>query len=84
MKARYEVIEREMKEQPKREIFRLLKVDKSSFYRWAKERSNGQEKDVIKEQIDNIFWRHGRRYGSRRIYYELRDEGFSAGRHRIR
>lgn len=48
------------------------------------QRRTGKEKDVIKEQISEVFWRHGRKYGSRRIYYELLDEGFAAGRHKIR
>jgi transposase InsO family protein len=31
-----------------------------------------------------VFWRHSRRYGSRRIHAELHSEGFSIGRHQIR
>jgi len=73
-----------MKGFPRTEVFRQLKVDKSSFYRWAKERQPGKEKDMLEEKIDEVFWRHGRKYGSRRIYFELLDEGYSAGRHRIR
>ena len=95
MKARYEVIGKVMQEFPKREVFKVLKVDKSSFYRWAKlswsktdaslkERQLRKEKDMIEEKIGEVFWRHGRRYGSRRIYFELLDEGCRAGRHRIR
>lgn len=73
-----------MKEFPKREVFRVLSVDKSSFYRWAKERQLRKEKDMLEDRIDKVFWRHGRKYGSRRIYHEMLDEGFSVGRHRIR
>jgi transposase InsO family protein len=84
VKARYEVIESGMREFPRAEVFRALKVDDSSFYRWAKQRQELEEKDMVKEQIERIFWRHGRKYGSRRIWFDLRDEGISAGRHRIR
>ena len=84
MKARYEVIENGMKGFPRTEVLRHLKVDKSSFYRWAKEQSRGREKDMVEEKITEVFWRHGRKYGSRRIYFELLDEGYPAGRHRIR
>lgn len=84
-----------MEEFPRREVFRLLKVDKSSFYRWAKlswsktdallkGRRLRKEKDMLEEKIEEVFWRHGRKYGSRRIYFELQDEGYPAGRHRIR
>ena len=76
-----------MREYPKSEVFRQLKVDRSSFYRWLKEgRSGGQgkEKDMIEEKIKEVFRRHSRRYGSRRICFELCDEGIEIGRHRIR
>ena len=73
-----------MKAYPRAEVFRHLRVDKSSYYRWIKGRQPGKEKDMLDEKIDKVFWRHGRKYGSRRIYFELRDEGFAAGRHRIR
>lgn len=73
-----------MSEFPKRDIFRLLKVDKSSYYRWQAGRLGCSVPTVLEERIDEVFWRHGRRYGSRRIYFELRDEGFAAGRHQIR
>ena len=84
MKRRYEVIENGMKEFPKREVFTLLKVDKSSFYRWQALRLGCTGPTVLEERIDEVFWRHGRKYGSRRIYFELRDEGLSIGRHQIR
>jgi len=70
-----------MKEFPKREVFKLLRVDKSSFYRWSKERKSD---DALAGKIGEVFWRHSRRYGSRRIHAELQAEGFSIGRHRIR
>ena len=73
-----------MKEFPKKEMFDLLRVDKSSYYRWQRERLGCEGATVLEERIDEVFWRHGRRYGSRRIYFELRDEGLSTGRHQIR
>ncbi len=73
-----------MKGSPKTEVFRQLKVDRSSYYRWRKERPGRDEADEVEQRIDEVFWRHGRKYGSRRIYFELRDEGYSISRHRIR
>lgn len=70
-----------MKEFPKREVFKLLRVDKSSFYRRCKERKSD---DALAGKIGEVFWQHSRRYGSRRIHAELKAEGFSIGRHRIR
>jgi len=34
--------------------------------------------------VAEVFWRHSRRYGSRRITAELKAEGIVIGRHRIR
>ena len=84
MKARYEVIESGMKDVSKSEVFRLLKVDRSSYYRWRTERPGKAGAAMLDEKIGEVFWLHGRKYGSRRIYHELRDEGLFAGRHRIR
>ena len=72
-----------MQEYPKREVFRLLKVDRSSYYRWSKERRR-QAVDPVGERVGEVFWRHSRRYGSRRIHAELLAEGFLISRHRIR
>jgi putative transposase len=78
------VIDNEMKEFPKKEVFKVLKVDKSSYYRWQSGRLRREVETELEKRIDEVFWRHGRKYGSRRIYFELRDEGFAVGRHRIR
>jgi transposase InsO family protein len=73
-----------MREFPKKEMFELLRVDKSSYYRWQAGQLGREGATVLEERIDEVFWRHGRKYGSRRIYFELLDEGYPAGRHRIR
>ena len=70
-----------MKEFPKKEVFRLLRVDKSSFYRRQRLK---KDEDALALSVGQIFWRHSRRYGSRRIHAEMRAEGVSIGRHRIR
>lgn len=38
----------------------------------------------LQESVREIFYRHSRRYGSRRIEAELKSEGVEIGRHRIR
>lgn len=72
-----------MKEFPKKEVFKLLQVDKSSYYRRQKERLEKGE-DALALSVCQVFWRHSRRYGSRRIHAELRAEGWQIGRGRIR
>ncbi|MGH9897362.1 MAG: IS3 family transposase, partial [Pyrinomonadaceae bacterium] len=78
------MIESEMKGVAKAEVFKLLEVDRSSFYRWSKERLKKDGESDLEKRIGEVFWRHGRKYGSRRIHAELADEGLLVGRHRIR
>jgi transposase InsO family protein len=59
-------------------------VSRSSLYR-----SLNKDEDEPKEKRDGeivreVFWRHSRRYGSRRIHADLKAEGKCVGRHRIR
>ena len=37
----------------------------------------------LEQAVLNAFWRHKRRYGSRRLVSEIREEGYVAGRKRI-
>jgi putative transposase len=80
----YECIESKMSEFPKTEVLRLLKADKSSFYRWQGQTVKVEHRMGMEEKIGEVFWRHSRRYGSRRIQAELIAEGFSIGRQKIR
>jgi putative transposase len=61
-------------------LCRLLEVSRSGYYAW-KERPECQDRRA--PQVEDVFWRHSRRYGSRRITAELRDD-FAIGRHRVR
>jgi transposase InsO family protein len=73
-----------MSEFPRKEVFKVLKADDSSYYRWREERLKKKADDALSEKIDEVFWLHSRRYGSRRIWFEMRDEGIEVGRHRVR
>lgn len=83
MRRRYKLIVEEMKEFPKIEIFKLLKVEKSSFYRWRRQKTRRAD-DALSRKVVEVFWLHSRRYGSRRIAAELAAQGFSVGRHQVR
>lgn len=69
---------------PVQAICSVLSVDKSSYYRSLKLRGSAGEKDAVAAAVAKVFWRHSRRYGSRRIDAELQSEGVSIGRHQIR
>jgi putative transposase len=76
----YRFIAHEASTYPTAILCRQLGVSRSGYYAW-KERPESQ--DQLAPQVAEVFWRHSRRYGSRRITAELRDD-VVIGRHRVR
>jgi len=76
----YRFIANEATAYPTAILCRLLGVSRSGYYAW-KERPERQ--DQLALQVEEVFWQHSRRYGSRRITAELRDDAV-IGRHRVR
>src|SRR5690349_12178786 len=46
--------------------------------------ANDAPVEPLAKAVKEIFWRHRRRYGSRRIHAELKAEGKTIGRHKVR
>ena len=76
-----------------RELCTLVKVRPVSYYRFKKRTDDDEKREnevsepqerVAAELVREVFWRHSRRYGSRRIHAELRAEGEKVGRHKVR
>lgn len=65
------------------ELCGTLGVGRSSYYAWAAGHTHQQDRE-LSEQVKAVFWRHSRRYGSRRIKEELAAEGLAVGRDRVR
>jgi len=59
----------------------VLGVSRSSYYAWA---GRAEVADDLAPHVAEIFRRHSRRYGSRRVTAELRAEGQRVGRRRVR
>ncbi|MGH9935543.1 MAG: IS3 family transposase, partial [Blastocatellia bacterium] len=57
---------------------RLLGASRSRYYAW---RERPEPQDQLAPQVEEVFWRHSRRYGSRWITAELRAQAV-IGRHR--
>jgi putative transposase len=76
----YRFIESETGNYPTAILCRLLGVSRSGYYDW-KDRPARQ--DPLAPKVENIFWQNSRRYGSRRIAAEVRDQTV-VGRHRVR
>jgi len=64
-----------------RMFLRVMKVSRSAYYAWAaKAKKPGGEQASIRTAVKDVFYFHKRRYGSRRVADELKDEGVRAGR----
>jgi len=61
-----------------------MKVSEGAFYAWRAGKTyrlSGQKSELAKA-VKEVFYRHRRRYGARRISAELKAEGLSVGRRR--
>ena len=61
-------------------LCRVLGVSRSGYYAW---RERPVRQDQLAPKEEEVFWQNSRRYGSRRITAELRDQTV-VGRHRVR
>lgn len=60
-----------------------MEVSTSSYYAYLKRQYAPKEVSDIESSVVSAFWRHKRRYGSRRLVSELHDEGYVVGRKRV-
>jgi len=77
-------IENESITYPVKDLCEVIGIDRSSYYRSLKPRASNSEEILSGELVVEVFSRHSRRYGSRRIEAELKAQGVAMGRHRIR
>jgi putative transposase len=63
------------------DLCQTLGVSRSGYYAW---RDRVVKVDELSAPVRQVFWRHSRRYGSRRILAELQAEGYTIGRRRVR
>lgn len=64
-------------------MWRILKVSRSASY-GSLTRGDQPRSSQVASQVREVFYRPCRRYGSRRIYAEMKAEGHGVGRHKIR
>lgn len=67
-----------------RRICTCLRVPRSSYYHAAAPTSTQLSDRKLGTQIKDIFTRHRRRYGHRRVRQELQDQGVVCAAHRVR
>lgn len=62
-----------------------LEVSRSGYYAWSAYKMNQREQKnvLLREEIKRVFFESKRRYGSPRIYKQLKAERIICGRHRV-
>jgi len=60
-----------------------MQLGTSSFYEYLEKRHTVGGSKSLEESVIAVFWRHKRRYGTRRLVSEMHDEGYRVGRKRI-
>lgn len=74
-----------------RSTFRLIKmcqvlsVSKSGYYAWLKRPKSKTQlaREALSKKIKEIFHNHHQRYGSRRVWFELKLRGIQCSRNRV-
>jgi transposase InsO family protein len=79
--ARYQFIEKQTAEYEIAVLCQALGVSRSGYYDWRKRLPRAE---ALTTKVRQAFWRHARRYGSRRLRAELQAQGEVVGRHRVR
>jgi len=73
------------KEFPVERMAKTLNITRDSYYKWLKRKQNRrkQENEFLLSRIQYIFNLHKKRYGSGRIYAELKKENIVCSRRRV-
>jgi len=70
---------------PVERMARVLDITRDSYYKWLKRKQSKrkQENEFLLSRIRYIFNLHKKRYGSSRIYAELKKENIACSRRRV-
>jgi putative transposase len=77
MSVIHQFISSEAANYPVSEICLMLGVSRSGYYGWA---ARPEPADDFAPRVEDTFWRHSRRYGSRRVTIELQAELTAEGK----
>jgi hypothetical protein len=84
--ARYRFIDEEKQSYPVRLLCRVMRVSPSAYYLQAGGNNCvlSTVKAAVAKQVEEVFYLHRRRYGSRRITAELKAQEIKVGRFQVR
>lgn len=71
---------------PVKRLCAVLEVSRSVYYEFISNSCDTQtpERSTVAKELEQLFYEHKRRYGSRRLSSTLRDIGYEVGRYRVR
>lgn len=71
---------------PVKRLCKVLEVSRSVYYEFLGGAcgSRSLEQFTLANELEQLFYQHKRRYGSRRLCSTLRDQGYEVGRYRVR
>ncbi len=83
---RYQAVETTATKYPVAAVCRAVRVSRSGFYAWQHRLARYEIPCAVElaAKVEAVFWRHSRRYGSRRIVAELTAQGTAVGRRQVR
>ena len=83
---RIDFIHRHRKEWPITVLCKVMRVNRSYYYDFIKNKQNqvDEKLEKLKKSLQALFEQHKQNYGSRRLMKALRAEGFEIGRYRVR
>jgi putative transposase len=66
-------------------VCEVLGLTRSAFYAWKGSKPSMRERDdeALAPVVRELFWKHRRRYGTRRLIPDLAERGFECGRRRV-
>src|ERR1051325_6253380 len=79
----HQFIEQAAETFPVQTLCQVLGVSKSGYYA-SRRQALPTPPSELAVTLEEAFWRHSRRYGSRRLYAEVEADGVVIGRHKIR
>lgn len=86
MTLHYDLIQRLADEFNVETLCAVLGVSRTAYYRYKRGQSYQPttHQQAKKQLVEQVFWAHKRRYGSRRILAELQEQGHQMGRQQVR
>jgi len=83
---RYGFIEQVEAEFPVSQLCKIFQVSRSAYYEWKAGRTHQPTSQQQEQQVrvEKAFWRHKRRYGTRRLVSELQEMDLQIGRKKVR